>query len=374
MLACLALMRRMKTFVVALSASLAAVSASAQDLPRAISTGERLSMRSAVLGEERPYWVHLPDSYGDTRYAPRRYPVMYLLDGDSSFHFVTGTVHFMSEGLTGSIQVPELIVVAIPNTDRTRDLTPTHTIQRPEGDDLSLKNSGGGDAFLRFLKEELIPEIDRAYRTSPYRMIVGHSFGALFALHALLREPDLFHGYIAIDPSVFWDDEVLVRRAATGLQNGSTRPRTVHLSLSRSYEGGYTGDAAKKLAGHLKSAAGVRSTLQYFEQENHQSVPLLALYHGLLYVFEGYKLSPGQMFEQASNLGAHFEGVSARIGVPVVPPERFVDQVAHAFLNAGEIDKAIGLFTFNAERNPTSLNAYNSLGQAYTAKHRGPKP
>ena len=91
-------------------------------------------------------------------------------------------------------------------------------------------------------------------------------------------------------------------------------------------------------------------------------MPLLALYHGLLYVFEGYKLSPGQMFEQASNLGAHFEAVSARIGVALVPPERYVDQVAHAFLNAGEIDRAIGLFAFNASRNPASLNAYNSLG------------
>ena len=67
--------------------------------------------------------MHLPESYRDARYAPRQYPVMYLLDGDSSFHFATGTVHFMSEGLTGSTQIPELIVVPVPNTDRTRDLT-----------------------------------------------------------------------------------------------------------------------------------------------------------------------------------------------------------------------------------------------------------
>jgi len=321
-------MEPIKVVAFAACAGLVAVSASAQDA-RPIAIGERLSMRSAILGEERPYWVHLPESYRDARYAPRPYPVMYLLDGDSSFHVATGTVHFMSEGLTGSIQIPELIVVAVPNTDRTRDLTPTHTIQRPEGDDPSLKNSGGGDAFLRFLKEELLPEIDRTYRTAPYRIIVGHSFGALLALHALQREPDLFQGYIAIDPSVFWDDEVLVRRAANGLKSGNGRPRAVYLSLSGSYSGGYTGDAATKFAEHLKTAPG----------------------------------------EQASNLGAHFEAVSARTGVTLVPPERFVDQVAHAFLKAGQIDKAIGLFTFNAASNPTSLNAYNSLGQAYAAKH-----
>ena len=371
-------MRPMKTLAFWSWASLVAISASAQGLSPSIAIGERLSMRSAVLGEERPYWVHLPESYRDDKYARRPYPVLYLLDGGSSFHFATGTVQFMSAGTSGSIQIPELIVVAIPNTDRTRDLTPTHALRRRDGDDddPSLKSSGGGDAFLNFLKDELIPHIDRTYRTQPYRIIVGHSFGGLLALHALQSEPDLFQGYIAIDPSVFWDDQVLVRRAMARSKNGNGRSRTVYLSLSGSYSGGYLGDAATKFAEHLKTAAGVRSTLQYFESENHQSVPLIALYYGLLFVFDGYKLSPGQMFEQASDLAAHFEPVSRRTGVALVPPERFVDQVAHAFLGAGQIDKAIGLFTFNASRNPTSLNAYNSLGQAYAAKHRvvSPKP
>jgi uncharacterized protein len=369
-------MRPMWTLVFCMWASLAAVSASAQDTPPSITIGERLSMRSAVLGEDRPYWVHLPESYRDGKYAPRQYPVLYLLDGGPSFHFATGTVHFMSAGQSGSIQIPELIVVALPNTDRTRDLTPTHSLRRREGDDddPSLKNSGGGDAFLRFLKEELIPEIDRTYRTQPYRIIVGHSFGGLLALHALQSAPDMFQGYVAIDPSVFWDDQVLVRRATAASNNGTGRPRAVHLSLSDSYSGGYLGDAVTKFAAHLKTAAGVRSTLQYFEGENHQSVPFIALYHGLQFLFEGYKLTPGQMFEQASNLAAQFEQVSTRMGVVLAPPERFVDQVAHAFLGAGQIDKAIGLFTFNVSTNPTSLNAYNSLSHAYAAKHRAASP
>jgi enterochelin esterase-like enzyme len=84
----------MWTLVFCMWASLAAVSASAQDTPPSITIGERLSMRSAVLGEDRPYWVHLPESYRDGKYAPRQYPVLYLLDGGPSFHFATGTVHF----------------------------------------------------------------------------------------------------------------------------------------------------------------------------------------------------------------------------------------------------------------------------------------
>jgi predicted alpha/beta superfamily hydrolase len=357
----------MKPFVIGLCGSLLAVAASAQDTARSITIGERLSMHSAVLGEERPYWVHVPASYLETKYAPRQYPVLYLLDGDANFYGATGAIHFMSSGTSGNIQIPELIVVAVLNTDRTRDLTPTHTIRRPEGDDPSLKASGGGDAFLKFLNDELIPHIDRTYRTKPYRIIVGHSFGGLLALHAFRSAPDIFQAYVAIDPSLFWDNQAVVRRFTEGVRKENARKRAVYISLSSSYSEGYRGEAVTTFAKRLEASAGVRSTLQYFAAENHQSVPFIALYHGLLFVFEGYQLAPGEIFEQSSTLATHFEMISKQIGVDLLPPERFIDQVAQAFLDAKRIDKAIDLFKFNASSNPTSFNAYSDLAQAYAA-------
>ena len=362
-----------KRLILGLLAFFIAVPASAQDASRSITIGERFAMSSAILDEERSYWVYVPASYQDTKYAPRRYPVLYLLDGGANFYSAAGTVQFMSSGSGGSIQIPELIIVAVLNTDRTRDLTPTHTLRRPEGDDPSLKNSGGADAFLKFLNEELIPHVDRTYRTSAYRIIVGHSFGGLLALHALQSAPHMFQGYIAIDPSVFWDNQVLIRRAGGRLMNGDGRPRTVYLCLSRSYATGYSGDAAKAFAKHLqaRAAAGLRSTLQYFDAEIHQSVAHIALYHALLFLFDGYKITPGQMFEQGSGLLAHFEKIAARLRIDVadlLPPERSVDQVAHAFLSARQADKAIELFKFNVSSHSTSFNAYDSLAQAYANK------
>ena len=110
----------------------------------------------------------------------------------------------MSAGVNGNLQIPELIVVGVPNTDRTRDLTPTRNASRPTGgSDPSLRGSGGGDAFLAFLRDELIPTVDAAYRTTDYRILVGHSFGGLMSLHAFLSEPALFQAHLAIDPSVF---------------------------------------------------------------------------------------------------------------------------------------------------------------------------
>ena len=273
----------------------------------------------------------------------------------------------MSSGTSGSIQIPELIVVAVLNTDRTRDLTPTHTIRRPEGDDPSLKASGGGDAFLKFLNDELIPHIDRTYRTKPYRIIVGHSFGGLLALHAFRSAPDMFQAYVAIDPSLFWDNQVVVRRSTEGVRLENARKRAVYISLSSSYSEGYRGEPVTTFAKWLEGSAGVRSTLQYFAAENHQSVPFIALYHGLLFVFDGYRLTPGEMFEQSSTLAPHFAMISKQIGVDLIPPERLIDQVAQAFLNAKRVDKAIDLFKFNASSNPASSNAHFGLAQAYAA-------
>lgn len=91
---------------------------------RDIKIGETFSLRSRVLGEERPYWVCLPASYGDPTFAPRRYPVLHLLDGEVYFHPASGVVQFMSSGFSGNNQTPESMAFAVPDTYRTRDLVP----------------------------------------------------------------------------------------------------------------------------------------------------------------------------------------------------------------------------------------------------------
>ena len=75
-----------------------------------ITIGKKHLLTSEVLGEERPYWVHLPASYDGPYYAPQHYPVLYLLDGDAHFHSVTGVLNFMSAGINGNIQTPEFEV------------------------------------------------------------------------------------------------------------------------------------------------------------------------------------------------------------------------------------------------------------------------
>ncbi len=181
---------------------------------RAIEIGAVDSVWSAALDEHRPYLVYTPPSYADTTLAPQHYPVLYLLDGSAHFHSVSGLVQILGTGVNGTYAIPEMIVVAIPNTDRTRDLTPTRPATDFDGTPTPQDaTSGGHAAFFSFLEGELIPHIESQFRTMPYRVFVGHSLGGITTLNALYTIPETFNAYVAIDPSLWWDDNVLLRQA-----------------------------------------------------------------------------------------------------------------------------------------------------------------
>ena len=201
--------------------------------------------------------------------------------------------------------------------------------------------------------------------------------GGLLAIHALLTAPKTFQGIIAIDPSLWWDNQVMVNRAkaflaaAKGLRNG------VFISLANTPQIGtfnnpkLNEEAIRNFARsfEMKSPTSLRSKLQYFETEDHGSVPLLSLYHGLLFIFEGYRPIWAMFLEPPSNITAHFKKVSERLGVELLPPEQLTNSMGYALLyELREVDKAIGLFKLNVSLYPKSFNAYNSLAESYLVK------
>ena len=363
-----------KVFLLLLLVYLANATA-AQEKDPAIKIGEKFTLYSSILGEERPYWVYLPESYNSKAQSPEAYPVLYLLDGDALFHTATGVVGFMSRN--GNDQIPELIVVAIPNTNRNRDLTPTHSLITQIGkENKSMASSGGGDAFIRFLREELVPRIDASYRTLPYRILVGHSLGGLLALHALVTAPGAFQGIVAIDPSLWWDNQIVVRKekeflaTVKGLHNGvfisvANTPQIGTFNNPRLNE-----ETVSTFARLLElNSRGVRSRLKYFAEEDHGSVPLLSLYDGLLFIFDGYKPVWASFLDPPSKVTSHFKNVSERIGVELLPPEQLVNSMGYSLLyELREVDKAIGLFKLNVSLYPKSFNAYNNLAESYLVK------
>lgn len=177
--------------------------ASAQPTSTDIVVGERETLFSETLSETRILWVGKPGGY---ERRSESYAVMIVLDGDRHFEHTVATTRFLAR----NDLIPEMLVVGVENTIRPRDLTPP---SEDPADAESFPVRGGADAFQAFIADELIPWIDEHWRTRPFRILIGHSHGGLFAIYSLITRPDLFNGYIAISPSLQWDAQRYVDRA-----------------------------------------------------------------------------------------------------------------------------------------------------------------
>ncbi len=283
---------------------------------------------------------------------------MYLLDGESNFRWASQLAQYMCDNL----QIPDLIIVGIPNTDRIRDLTPT----RNPG----VASSGGGELFEKFLGEELIPCIDVNFRTDPYRILFGHSIGGPLAMDALLRRSNAFQAYILADPSLWWDNETLTRRAKETLPKAKDLHATVFIATARHAETNSIKSASEHFFKILKRcpSPGLQARYQYFDGEDHGSVRLQCLYDGLLFVFQDYKPRNFGLMDSPSSITDNFKKLSERLGYTFLPPERYVNKLAGWLLQDHKADPAIACFNLNVANYPASSDAYASLAEAYAAK------
>lgn len=194
--------RRFVVALAALPAVLLAMSRPTPAAPPTPATSGRLD--STALETVREYTVRLPDGYQRDR--ARRYPVVYVLDGPPLDHHTDDAARALARDGAG----PGLIVVGIPNMrrgERARDfLPPSMSFPRRDGTRLV----GGADRFLRFLRDELVPRIDRDYRTRAPRLLVGHSLGAIFTCWTLVSAPGLFQARFAHSPAVWRDEDVVM--------------------------------------------------------------------------------------------------------------------------------------------------------------------
>jgi hypothetical protein len=343
-------------FTLLLSAATTARAQALYDAPT------RLTIKSEVLGEERVILVRTPPGY---EHGDARFPVLYMTDGDAHLLHTSGTIGFLAR----NGRMPEMIVVGITNTDRTRDLTPTRSnLKTPEGE-LQAPTSGGGDKFLKFIQTELIPRIEKQYRVEPYRVLAGHSLGGLFALHAMVSRPELFNAYIAVSPSTQWDDFYIVKRVEAFLKARKSLNRTLFVSLGN--EPGNIGVGFEKLKAVL-AGQQVKDFMwdsAHLEDEDHGSVVLRSHYAGLRKVFDGWQLprdpGTGRFAGGLQELDEHYKKLSARLGYPIVAPEPLVNVFGYQLMTSGKVQDAIAVFKLNVERYPRSANVYDSLAEAY---------
>ncbi|HKK77505.1 MAG TPA: alpha/beta fold hydrolase [Saprospiraceae bacterium] len=325
-----------------------------------LSLGTEHLIHSEVLDEDRSYWVCLPEAYGEPANRHKTYPILVVLDGHAHLKYITGMVNYMSAGYNGNRRIPEMIVVGVKNVNRNRDFTPDKIITKRKND------FGGADPFLQFLEAELIPQLEQAYRTEPFRLLFGHSLGGLLATHAYLKEQTLFNAFIAVDPSFgFWDTPKMDEKLAAVTEESFDR--YIYFATANWGKRNF-----KNRDRHVRLYEGLNSRctgpfpakLEYFENENHGSVPPIAFYNGITAIFDGYGLDYREVEDKASLL-KHFEALSKRLSYQIHPPEVLVNRMGYRMLRGGTTDKAIEFFTLNTVNFPNSHNAFDSLGEAY---------
>ncbi len=331
--------------------------------PPVFDTPETFRIKSQVLGEERTVLVRTPPGYAAR--TGERFPVLYMTDGDAHIQHTSGTVAFLAR----NGRIPEMIVVGITNTDRTRDLSPTRVEQLPGNPNVRFPTSGGADKFLKFIETELIPHVESKYRTQPYRALAGHSLGGLFAVHTMTTRPELFNSYIAVSPALHWDNHVVVDRAKEFFKGAKAKNKTLFVTLGN--EPGDIGDAYNLFTDVLKKqqAAGFSWEAVKMDDEDHGSVVLRSHYAGLRKAFDGWQYprdpNTGAVAGGLKGVEEHFRKLSERLGYNVQVPEALMNQVGYQLLFQNNAEEAIAAFKLNVERYPGSANVYDSLGEAY---------
>lgn len=314
-----------------------------------------LKLKSNVLSEERTVVVQLPKSYAGN--PDKKYPIIYRLDGAANLILMNAIL----EDLQSQNAAPEVIIVAIENTDRTRDMFPTVNLD-PNG---PVGFGGGGAKFLSFITTELIPLVESKYRVHDFRVIAGGSAAGVFSLYALQKNPELFDAVLAYSPAVWW-------------ANGATGKTTVEFFKNTKVLDHYVYTAIGNEAASMRSyyeemiteiqenqPKGLRWVNDSFSNVPHNLVGTagtFSAYHNLFY--SGY-MQPKDYDGSLTSIENYYDEVSDQRGEKIEAAEWVIRGLGYHYVTEGNFDEAIKLFKYGIERYPSISNAYDGLAYGY---------
>lgn len=347
------------------------------------------SIASKTLNENRSFWVSLPENYDAA--SNRTYPVIYLVDG----HYQMETLKMVYDNYWGHY-LPKMILVGISNRDnRTRDLTPTKLESRNGGP--VTVDSGKSDQFALFIKQELIPHIDANYNTMNYRTLIGHSYGGLFTIYTMLNHPDLFKNYVAIDPSLDWGDQAILKALKTKNDVSFLNGKSLFISLAAEQlnmmdesvtidnlmddtsEFSLFARSIVSFTDYLKDADTGDFNLRYkvYPEDLHGTITLPTIRDGLVDQFSWFQFKSPQKYNNPETslseikqlLQKQSEVYSAHIGYKVPPliEELFVGY-GFMYLQTGQPEKAEYFFHMAVKHYPKSIEGYEALIDFYESK------
>jgi predicted alpha/beta superfamily hydrolase len=243
-----------------------------------IKIGVQDSIKSEILNETRSVLIHLPDNYNQSQ----SYPVLYRLDGET--YLLMETIATTNRLVYSDEIAPEMIIVAIENTSRARDMWPVNNDYYPE------PNKAGAEDFLKFIEKELIPFIDKKYQTNENRILCGQSLSAIFVVYSFLTKPYLFNSYIASSAGFPACEEYFItlrNKAFTQPQNYKGQKVFITNGLLDPLDpDGTIHQQLIDFSSAVNAKLAKRIYYKHVTYENEGHVPFHSLYDGLKFIFE----------------------------------------------------------------------------------------
>lgn len=356
-----------------------------QDLQFLQQVGALDSVYSKNLNENRKIYVQLPADYTPTQ--NQKYPVVYILDGEVLLPTVNNVHSFYSGGF-----MPEMVIVGIVNDkNRMRDLT-TSKVTEMYGMPFEQEN-GEAANFSKFLESELIPYVENKYPVTDFRTLIGHSYGGLFTLYSMVHHPQIFSNYLAIDPSLDWDNQKLLSEAKEKVSSTDYKGKSLFMSLGgqvHMQKSEMTLDEVKEDTTDFTIFA--RSNIvfsevlndnkqnelsfewKFYPRDLHGTISVPSIMDGLISVFQWYQMenidkynTPTTTTDEINKIVRYRKNkLETYFGYPVPPfPEFLLNMQGYMSMDMGQMERAKMYFKFAIEYYPQSANAYDSMADYY---------
>lgn len=343
------------------------------------------SIYSYKLNESRKIYVQFPESYIASE--NQKYPVVYVLDGEVLLPTVSNVNNFYSGGF-----LPEMIIVGISNrNNRVRDLT-TSKVSEINGMTFNQEN-GEASNFINFIENELIPYVENKYPVTNFRTLIGHSYGGLFTIYTLLNHSHIFSNYIAIDPSLDWDNQKLVREAKHKLLDNNYSGKSLFMSLAGQLhmqnpditienvmqdKSDFTLFSRSNITLSNIITQNIKNGLSYswkfYKNDLHGTISLPSIMEGLIFDFKWFQMENTHKFnnpettkeELLTIINHRRDKLKKYFGYAVPPyPEMLLNISGYMSLDMDQIEKSKMYFELAMKFYPESANVYDSMADFY---------
>jgi predicted alpha/beta superfamily hydrolase len=318
-------------------------------------TQQTHTIKSAVLNEERTVVVQLPKSY---QANPNKvYPVIYRLDGAGNIPLISAVM----ERLQNDNRAPEVIIVAIENTNRLRDLYPTVN-KEPQG---PVGEGGGAATFLAFIEQELMPLINKSYRTHNFNVIAGGSAAGVFSLYTMQANPELFQAHIAYSPAVWWNYGAPVKATKSFINKSKDLNNYVYINIGE--EAGLMRERYNELQQALQSnnLPNLRFFSDAFDGISHNLTSVAGVFNAYHNLFLPKQMPISALSDDIESIDAYYQTLSQQWGEQISPPDRAVRSLGYNLTGSKQFTRAIEVFKYNIKNHPKSVDALSALSYVY---------